>query len=140
MHRVTRALCLAGMLAIALSLAAKAAPDLPYLYQRLENPTYKAAFSTLFRDMRKLEPWLRGYIRNRNGVDTPGRMMDAAGKQYELYAVCEPHNCAGNFIYVLFLPGGKTAWALLTKDGDDYRFFGRPDQKIRGILMAAAKE
>jgi Inhibitor of vertebrate lysozyme (Ivy) len=68
----------------------------------------------------------------------PGRGV-AAGR-YELYAVCEPHNCGGNFVYTLFAPDGGKAWALLTRDGGNYRFFGAPDQAQRSLLEEAAKQ
>jgi len=117
-----------------------AAADLPYLFQRLKQSTYKRAFTTLFKNEKNLAPWLRGYLDNRNGVDTPGRAVDVSASPHELYAVCEPHNCAGNFIYVLFSPGGRRAWALFTKHGGNLRFFGSPDPQQRTFLTDAAKE
>ena len=117
-----------------------AAADLPYLFQRLKQPTYKRAFTILFKNEKKLAPWLRGYLDNRIGVDTPGRAVDVSGRPYELYAVCEPHNCAGNFTYVLFASGGRRAWALFTEDGGNFRFFGAPDPEQRTFLTDAAKE
>jgi hypothetical protein len=132
-----RTAMLLGLAAIIVSAQAVAAA-LPYLFERLRDPAYNAGFTALFRGQHHLAPWLRGYLRDRNGVDTPGRTV--AGGRYELYAVCEPHNCAGNFLYALFVPGGRKAWAMLTRDGRIERFFGAPGPYQRALLVAAAKE
>jgi hypothetical protein len=112
--------------------------DLPYLNQRLENPAYKATFTKLL-GAEQLPPWLRQYLSNHNGVERPGDNVTVAGKPYELYAVCEPHNCAGNFIYVLFRSGGQQAVALIILDNKDYKFFGDPDQNEKDALLTASK-
>lgn len=114
------------------------AADLPYLSQRLENPRFRATFTALLRGERNLPRWVERYLKSRNGVDTPGRSL--AHGHYELYAVCEPHNCGGNFLYTLFLPGGGKAWALLTRDGGNYRFFGAPGPDERALLTAAGRQ
>ena len=119
---------------------ANAAADLPYLFQGLKDPTFNRAFAALFKNKKDLAPWLRRYLENRDGVDTPGRAIDASGTPYELYALYEPHNCGGNFIYVLFSSLGGRGWALFTKDGGNYRFFGTPDPQQRALLTAAARE
>ena len=133
MRRTVSFLCLA---AIVLSTQALAA-DLPFLFERLKDPTYNAGFAALFRGERNLAPWLQAYLKDRNGVDTPGDTMGDG--RYELYQVCQPHNCPGNFIYTLFAPGGSRAWALLTTDGGHYRFFGNPDPQQRAMLTRAAQ-
>jgi hypothetical protein len=114
------------------------AADLPYLFQRLKEPAYRTAFAALFRGRSDLDPWVRTYLRTGNGVDSPGQ--PAAGGVYELYQTCEPHNCAGNFLYTLFLPGGGKAWALLTRDGGNFRFFGNPPPKQQTLLTEAARQ
>jgi Inhibitor of vertebrate lysozyme (Ivy) len=115
-----------------------AAAELPYLFQQLNSRHYKNSFRALFQGEKSLAPWLRDYLRSRNGVDTPGQMVEATGVRYELYEVCQPHNCPGNYIYVLFAPGGSKAWALLTREGGDYRFFGHPGPQQQALLSAAA--
>ena len=114
------------------------AAELPYLFEQLRKPAYNAPFNALFRSEKKLAPWLRAYLKHRNGVDTPGQTVTDKGRSYELYEVCEPHNCFGNDIYVLFTPGGSRAWGLFTKAGGNYRFFGSPDEQQRAMLTAAA--
>jgi hypothetical protein len=121
----------------AVCVASAAAADLPYLYQRFANPAYKTTLDNLFKGKQTV-PWLQEYLRTKNGVDNPGQAITVAGKPYELYEVCQPHNCAGNFLYVLFVPGGRAATALLTVDGTDAQFFGAPDDDQKNALKAAA--
>src|SRR5437868_2147297 len=87
-----------------------AAQSLPYLSDTLKAPAYKAAFDALFRGERNLPAWLLAYRKNRNGAEIPGRVE---GGSYELYGVCEPHNCSDSHILVLFVPEGSRAWAVL---------------------------
>jgi hypothetical protein len=116
-----------------------AAADLPYLSERLKDPVYNNTFSTLFRG-KNVAPWLLGYLRDRDGVDIPGRILNVSGQQYELYWVCEPHNCGGSFIKILFLPGGKKAFVLFIDGENEHRFFGNPDQHERDILWTVAQQ
>ena len=108
-----------------------------YLFEQLRNPVYNKTFGNLFKGQKNIEPWLKGYIANHNGVDNPGESRIVDGKIYELYAVCKPHDCPGNFIYVLFEPGGKNAWGLFTKDDGSWRFFGDPDETMQAALRNA---
>ena len=52
------------------------------------------AFDALFRGERNLPAWLLAYRKNRNGAEIPGRVE---GGSYELYGVCEPHNCSDSY-------------------------------------------
>lgn len=113
--------------------------DGPYLFEQLKKPAYRKTFNAMFLGQRNLEPWLKGYITDRNGVDSPGETRTIDGKTYELYQVCQPHNCINNFIYVFFEPGGSRAWALFTKDDGTTRFFGNPDPNLQTALRAVAE-
>jgi Inhibitor of vertebrate lysozyme (Ivy) len=115
------------------------APSGNYLYEKLEKPTYKTAFKALFKGQFNLEPWLKEYIKNRDGVDAPGETRVIGEKTYDFYSICQPHNCPGNVIYVLFDQGGSHAWAFFTKDDGTSRFFGNPDMEMQTVLKAAAK-
>lgn len=131
------------LISLALILAgqppAAIAADLPYLFERLKrNPIYFTTLRELLRD-KPLTPWLREYMRTRNGVDTPGKLISVGGKPYELYQVCQPHNCPGNFIYVLYDVGGERAVALLTIEDRDLRFFGNPNASEKDALFGASK-
>lgn len=109
-------------------------PTSPYLFEQLRKPAYRKSFNALFKGQHNIEPWLKGYIKDRNGVDTPGETRAIEDKIYEFYEVCEPHNCPGNVIYVIIEPGGAHAWALFTKNDGTSRFFGNHDAQIHAVL------
>ena len=102
------------------------------------KPAYIKTFNGLFKGQHNIEPWLQEYITDGNGVDSPSEKRTIAGKMYELYNICQPRNCPGNVIYVLFEPGGAQAWALFVKNDGTSRFFGNPDTQIREALKAEA--
>jgi hypothetical protein len=132
----------AALLSVQVAVFAIGAPgafELPYLFQQLDHATYRQSLNALFRGEPNLAPWLRRYLNKRNGVDTPGQIVTAASENYELYEVCQPRNCPGNYIYVLFSRGGQKAWALFTREGGDYRFFGKPNGQQQALLTAAAR-
>ncbi len=135
--KIRRAALLFASLAVLAPPPAFAA-RLPYLYQKLNLPAYKGAYEALFRGEKGLPPWLQAFLASLDGVEMPGQAVGQG--RYELYPVCQPHNCAGNFLYALFPKGGGKAWALLTKDGKVVRFFGRPGKEERVLLLAAAKK
>lgn len=121
-----------------------AAQSLPYLSDSLKVPAFKATFDALFRGERNLSAWLLAYRKNRNGAEIPGRVE---GGSYELYGVCEPHNCSDSYILVLFVPEGSRAWAVLITAtagqistrirSPNYRFFGHPNSQQRSLLTSA---
>ena len=122
-----------------------AAQSLAYLSDSLKVPAFKASFDALFRGERNLPAWLLAYRKNRNGAENAGRVE---GGSYELYGVCEPHNCSDSRILIMFVPGGSRAWAVLitlpntpgsTGKGSspNYRFFGNPDRQQRALLRSA---
>ena len=108
-----------------------------YLYEQLRNPSYETTFNALFNGQHNLEPWVKEYLKNRNGVETPAEMRVVGGKTYEFYTICQPHNCPENRIYVFFEQGGSLAWAFFTKDDGTTRFFGNPDIEMQTALMAS---
>jgi hypothetical protein len=132
-----RLLCIAAILVV--SYLASARAELPYLYERLsKSPIYKKTLTALLAG-KPTPTWVRGYLSGGNGVDTPGRDVRVGTAPYEMYAVCQPHNCAGNFLYVLFQPGGGAATALITMEGKSAQFFGNPNQPQKDVLIAGSK-
>ena len=113
-----------------------AEPSGPYLSEQLNKSVYNETFNALLKGQDAIEPWLQGYLEDRNGVEYPGERRVVGGKMVELYEVCRPHNCPGNVIYVVFEPGGTRAWALFTKDDGTSRFFGNPDEQMQAALRA----
>lgn len=119
---------------------ASAAEDGPYLFEQLKHSTYLASFKAIFQGQTHLEPWLKEYIRTRNGVDMPGTTQVINDQTYSVHEVCQPHNCPGNVLYVLFTPAGGRAYALFTKDDGSHRFFGNPDTTLQEALLQRARQ
>ena len=129
-----------GVVASSSILAARAAEALPYLFEQLKTPSYKASLATILRGQKKLPPWIGVFLRTKNGVASPGTSVTVQGAAFELYSVCEPHNCGGNFLYVLYARGGSHAWALVTKNGEVFAVLGNPSPAQRRALMAAMQQ
>lgn len=109
-----------------------------YLYDVITKPAYKHAITAIVAGQ-PLESWVKAVLSGEEGLGTPGKAVSAGGVSYELYDVCQPHNCGGNFFYVLFAPGGSQAWAVLTKDDRVLRFYGNPNAAQQRILTDATK-
>lgn len=110
-------------------------PSLPYLYQKLGDSKYKMTFRALFAASRGVPEWVQHFITTLDGVQAPGESVTFDGKLFELYKICQPHNCSGNYLYVLFAPGGGLAWAITTKDGANFRFYGNPGEAMQKFLI-----
>ncbi len=114
-----------------------AAGDLPYLFDQMKVPNYGATLTALFDGDRATPSWFKGFLKRGDGVATPGKSVTSGGKPYELYGVCQPHNCGGNFVYVLFTPGGGEAWALSMANGAHFHYYGHPSTAQRKTLQSA---
>jgi clan AA aspartic protease (TIGR02281 family) len=111
-------------------------PGLIYLSQRLHNPTYKTTFDNLFRGAVKIPPWFVTYLKTQSAAESPEVKIEIGGWTFEHYRICEPHNCSGSFMHVMFVPGGQKAWAEITFDSGDYVVYGRS----RNPIPAPAEE
>jgi Ankyrin repeats (3 copies)/Inhibitor of vertebrate lysozyme (Ivy) len=105
---------------------------LPSLDERRRDPAYNAVFLSLFNGRTGVPSWLSGTGYVGNGM--VGRVVTIGDTKYELFVICKPHNCGGNFLHVLFTNGGGTAWALTTENGNNFRFFGSPNQELQAFL------
>lgn len=120
-----RVVCFA-LWGVALLMAATAqAESLPYLFDQMKKPSYRQSVAAAFRDA-NTPRWFSSFLKNGNGVATPGATVMVGSKPHELYGVCEPHNCGGNFVYVLTSPGGHKAWGLSMVNGARFRYHGNP--------------
>lgn len=119
--------------------AATNAAEMPDLFGQLKKPAYRGALTAILRG-RNVAPWVKVFLATGNGVVSPGKTLEIGGRPYEQYDVCEPHNCGGNFLYVLFTPGGAKAWALLTVSGSKAGFYGNPDRAQQQALGTAAAQ
>jgi hypothetical protein len=127
----------AATIVFGLSISAAAAEE-RYLYDVITKPAYKHAITAIVAGQ-PLESWVKAVLSGEEGLGTPGKTVAAGGASYELYDVCQPHNCGGNFFYVLFAPGGGQAWAVLTKDDRIVRFYGAPNPSQQKLLSDATR-
>jgi hypothetical protein len=134
-----------AMQELSVVLAAAARPisvgdALPYLFEQMTKPTYRGALTAILNQAPPLPPWIASFVQTRNGTAMPGKLINIEGANFELYEVCEPHNCGGNFLYVIFSPGGGRAWALATKDYEALALLGAPTPAQIQALQATARE
>lgn len=115
--------------------SALAGSDL-YLYDILEKPTYLKSWKNLFLTEKKVDSWLLGYAKTKDGPTSPRGTVQINNMVYQVGEVCEAHNCGDNHFHVLFAPNGAKAWGLQVKDGNNERFFGKPDDQIKNVLRS----
>lgn len=132
-----RWLAMCGLIAIALGSAQAA--GLSYLWDIIKKPAYKHSIDMIVAGQ-PVDPWVKGFLSGADGVSGPGKNVTVGHAEYELYDVCQPHNCGGNFLYVLFTPGGGQAWAVFMKDGNIVRYYGHPDFAKQKVLSDATMQ
>ena len=108
------------------------AGELPLLYDQVDKPAYKPAYTALLGTMDRVPRWV-----SRGGTASPGRVVTIAGAQYESYSHCKPHDCGDNMMYVLFSRDLKHAWALMVRNGRA-RYFGNPNADQTAFLKREA--
>ena len=113
-----------------------------YLHEQLKKPVSKNAFNVLFSGETEINPWLKEYILSQNGVASPSKTIVISEKKYDMYNVCEPHNCPENVLYVLFNYDGSKAWGYyINTDGEGTaRFFGNPSIEMQTILRCTLQK
>ena len=115
------------------------AEDLPTLHDRVATTLYGPAYRQLFLGEKSVPPWMKEYNSTLKGKESPGERVYFNGAFFERYKVCDPRNCDGAYLIVLFTPGGRQAWAVSVSDGQQ-RFLGYPDAATQQHLIAAEKQ
>lgn len=126
------------LLLFSVEIVRAAEPILIHLYQQLERPTYKLAFDRLFEGQKGLAPWVEEFIKTGNGVSSPGEMRKVGQALYEVYTICQPHNCPGHKLVVTFSIDRKSIAACSAEDGQEIRFFGEPSAEVKQMLLEVA--
>jgi hypothetical protein len=112
--------------------------QLPYLFDQIKKPAYRASLNAVMADRVDLPPWVLAFVQTGNGVATPGRVVQLGSGSFELYSVRQPHNCWGNYLHVLYSPAGAKAWALVSQDGYLIAVLGDATPEQRQALFATA--
>lgn len=82
-----------------------------------------------------LPSWARYFIRRNDYVSTPSEEVEIGGAKYQLFHTCQPGNCSGMQMHILFSADGKTAWMRLYQKGKPDIFLGEPDEGQKKVLM-----
>ena len=123
--------------------ATEGAPkQLPYFFELEKNPVYKQSVLKLFYGRTDIPEWLTRH-HYFDGTGSFGRMVSINGENFEYYNICQTHNCStDNSLFVLFTPGGKSAWAYATGcciNGESIGYFyGNPDASKKDFLIKEA--
>lgn len=113
--------------------------DFPYLHDRTASILYGPAYRALFQGKVPVPAWIQAYNATSKGIETPGSRVFYNDTLFEKYKVCAPQSCDAGYLVVLFLPGGRQAWAISILDGKQ-QFFGNPDPVTKQCLIEAAKQ
>ena len=71
-------------------------PD--YLTDVIDKPDYRLKWNSLFEGEVEVEQWLAEYVHN-GAVEHPVERVEEGGFVFEIYSICEPHNCWGSHFY-----------------------------------------
>ena len=90
----------------------------PYLFDVLKKPTYLAAWKGILAG-ESVPDWVSHFAKIFDAPATPSKSVAVGGETYRLAWVRKAHDCGDNQLNVLFLPGGKRGWGLLSDRGKE---------------------
>ena len=82
------------------------------------SPTYLAAWKGILAG-ESVPDWVSHYAKIFDAPATPSKSVAVGGETYRLAWVRKAHDCGDNQLNVLFLPGGKRGWGLLSDRGKE---------------------
>ena len=109
----------------------------PYLFDLLKKPSYLAAWKGMLAG-ESVPDWVSHYAKTFDGPATPSKSVAVGSETYTLAWVCKAYDCGDNQLNVLFSPGGKRAWGLLS-DGGKESWLGQPDAAIQAAIRSGAQ-
>ncbi|NRP47784.1 MULTISPECIES: Ivy family c-type lysozyme inhibitor [unclassified Marinobacterium] len=99
----------------------KPMPD--YLFNVIDKPDYRMKWDSLFEGEVGVEKWLAEYLDN-GAVENPVELVEEGGFVFEIYSICEPHNCWGSKFEFVVSQTCPLAHGLLTSFDEVTRQFG----------------
>lgn len=129
----------AAFLAFTLAAATAVAEEPSYLFDALQNRTYRATWEKLMKEVQPTPDWLLQFNKNFDGVASDLKPITINGKAYQMSFVCKPSECAGRRFEVLFEAGGAHAYGALGGRNDAPAFFGNPEPALQEALAKAIK-
>src|SRR6516165_5483177 len=115
---MSRRLMLALFVLCSLPALAAQGGEGPYLFDVLKKPTYLAAWKGILAG-ESVPDWVSHYAKIFDAPATPSKSVAVGGETYRLAWVRKAYDCGDNQLNVLFLPGGKRAWGLLSDRGKE---------------------
>jgi inhibitor of lysozyme (Ivy) len=105
--------------------------DLVYPSDLLKVEPYRSAWDAMLKGV-KVDAWITKYSKTYDGVESPLRTIQVDGENYKIADVCKPHSCDTDFLYALFSPDGKHAWALVI--GSRLQWLGQPEARFQRAI------
>ena len=99
----------------------KPMPD--YLFNVIDKPDYRIKWKALFDGEAGVEQWLAEYLDN-GAVEHPVELVEEGGFVFEIYSICEPHNCSGSKFEFVVSKTCPLAFGLMTSFDEVSREFG----------------
>ena len=99
----------------------KPMPD--YLFSVIDKPDYRMKWNGLFEGEIGVEQWLADYL-DKGAVEHPVELEEEGGFVFEIYSVCEPHNCWGSKFTFVVSKTCPLAHGLMTSFDEVTRQFG----------------
>lgn len=99
----------------------KPMPD--YLFNVIDKPDYLMKWDSLFEGEVGVEKWLAEYLDN-GAVEHPVDLEEEGGFVFEIYSICEPHNCSGSKFQFVVSKTCPLAHGLQTSFDEVTRQFG----------------
>ena len=94
-----------------------------YLFNVIDKPDYQMKWKGLFEGEVGVEKWLAEYLDN-GAVEHPVELVEEGGFIFEIYSICEPHNCWGNKFEFVVSKTCPLAFGLMTSFDKVTRQFG----------------
>jgi hypothetical protein len=94
-----------------------------YLFNVIDKPDYRMKWDSLFEGEVGVEKWLAEYLDN-GAVENPVELVEEGGFVFEIYSICEPHNCWGSKFEFVVSQTCPLAHGLLTSFDEVTRQFG----------------
>ncbi|MFK8249981.1 Ivy family c-type lysozyme inhibitor [Ancylobacter terrae] len=114
-----------GVLAACLLVAAGMSADAGqgrYLFDVVKAAPYRDSYERLVAPLRKTARWVVGA----QGVGGASVNVNVDGRAFEVFSLCQPHDCHDNRLAVLFSADARQAYgAFRTPKGTTY--LGKPD-------------
>jgi hypothetical protein len=129
----------AAFLAFTLVAGTAVAEESSFLFDALQNRTYRASWQKLMKEVQPTPDWLLRFNRNYDGVASELKPVTIEGKAYRISFVCKPTECAGRRFEVLFDASGAHAYGALGGNHESPAFYGNPAPALQDVLAKAVK-